>query len=306
MKGCSQYSRATIQRMTRLALRAMKPGSNGQRWLQMMTAPWPGATGSGPLTSARHMIRVMILLQPSMIAWAGVYGERRRRSTATTTSTAPRATRMPTARIWVPIGGQHRSITRLATSRGYCAVGLLAEGPTSIIAPKGPPAEPEPRLMLIGIISDTHGDVHVTRQATRLFDSLGVRVVLHCGDVGSPAIIPLFSAWPTHFVFGNADRHDTIREAIVAAGQTCHERFGTLELEGRRIALLHGDDATLLRETVQKRPMGPGVPRPHPFRLAIASRTRRSCSIPGRSAGRPRVRWRQSRLPSLAVMPITL
>jgi uncharacterized protein len=105
--------------------------------------------------------------------------------------------------------------------------------------------------MLIGIISDTHGDVHGTRLATRVLGSLGVNAVLHCGDIGSAEVIPLFSAWPTHFVFGNVDHHGPLREAIEAAGQTCHERFGSLELEGLRIALLHGDDQTLLEETVR-------------------------------------------------------
>lgn len=104
--------------------------------------------------------------------------------------------------------------------------------------------------MLIGIISDTHGDVHVTRQATRMFESLGVRLVLHCGDVGSSAIVALFSAWPTHFVFGNVDPHDSLRAAIHEAGQTCHERFGQLELEGLRIAFLHGDDTARLNDTI--------------------------------------------------------
>lgn len=105
--------------------------------------------------------------------------------------------------------------------------------------------------MLIGIISDTHGDVHGTRLAVRVFMSLGVDIVLHCGDIGSAEVVPLFSARPTHFVLGNVDRGGPLREAIQAAGQTCHERFGTLEIEGRRIALLHGDDQAVLRETVR-------------------------------------------------------
>ena len=66
-----------------------------------------------------------------------------------------------------------------------------------------------------------------------------------------PAIVPLFSAWPTHFVFGNVDRHEPLRDAIEEAGQTCHDRFGTLQLGGKRIAMLHGDDGALLEETVR-------------------------------------------------------
>ena len=104
--------------------------------------------------------------------------------------------------------------------------------------------------MLLGIVSDTHGDLERTRDAVRMLDSLAVAAVLHCGDIDTEEIIPLFTAWPTHFVFGNCD-HDrqALGRAIAAAGQTCHDRFGSLELAGVRIALLHGDDTRRLRET---------------------------------------------------------
>ena len=61
--------------------------------------------------------------------------------------------------------------------------------------------------MLIGVVSDTHGNVANSQAAVRLLESL-VSAVLHCGDIGSPAIPPLFAQWPTHFVLGNVD-HDS-------------------------------------------------------------------------------------------------
>jgi uncharacterized protein len=104
--------------------------------------------------------------------------------------------------------------------------------------------------MLLGVVSDTHGDLERTRDAVAMLTSLEVSAVLHCGDIGSPEIIPLFERWPTHFVFGNCDfDRDRLREAIRAAGQTCHQLFGTLELESLQIAFLHGDDSRLLRES---------------------------------------------------------
>ncbi len=76
-------------------------------------------------------------------------------------------------------------------------------------------------------------------------------VVLHCGDIGSPEVIPLFAGWPTHFVFGNVD-HDraVLRAAAEEAGQFCHGRFGEIELGDRRIALLHSDDHRAFREAI--------------------------------------------------------
>ena len=60
-------------------------------------------------------------------------------------------------------------------------------------------------IVRLGIISDTHGHVELTRPAVRMFESLDVDAVLHCGDIGSLAVVELFAAWPTHFVFGNCD-----------------------------------------------------------------------------------------------------
>lgn len=105
--------------------------------------------------------------------------------------------------------------------------------------------------MQLGIVSDTHGHVPYALEAVRMLESLDVKAVLHCGDIGSADIVGLFSPWPTHFVFGNVDYdEDDLRRAIVDAGQTCHGRFGRLELAGRKIAFLHGDDGALLRQAI--------------------------------------------------------
>ena len=103
--------------------------------------------------------------------------------------------------------------------------------------------------MQIAVVSDTHGHVEYTRQAIRVLETLEIDAVLHCGDIGSPAIVPLFAPWPAHFVFGNVD-DDDLRWTIEKAGQTCHGRFGAVELGGRSIAFLHSDDTARLVETI--------------------------------------------------------
>jgi uncharacterized protein len=102
--------------------------------------------------------------------------------------------------------------------------------------------------MRIGVVSDTHNHVLNTQSAVRMLESLEVELVLHCGDIGSIEVVEMFGAWPTHFVFGNVDDPYRLEAGIRAAGQTCHGRFGSLELEGRKIAFLHGDDTALLRQ----------------------------------------------------------
>ena len=105
--------------------------------------------------------------------------------------------------------------------------------------------------MLLGILSDTHGHRENARAAVNLLAGLEVDAVIHCGDIGSPDIVGLFSGWPTHFVLGNVDDQSRdFKSAIQAAGQTFHGRFGSLELAGRKIAFLHSDDARLFQATV--------------------------------------------------------
>ena len=105
--------------------------------------------------------------------------------------------------------------------------------------------------MIIGILSDTHGDVYGTRRAAQLFESLGVEMVMHCGDVGSLEVISLLSHWPVHFVLGNVDRRASVWDEVNETDHVCHNRFGSLTLAGKSVALLHGDDATSLQSAIQ-------------------------------------------------------
>ncbi len=106
--------------------------------------------------------------------------------------------------------------------------------------------------MHLAVISDTHGHIGLTAAAVRILATRQIDAVVHCGDIGSPAIIPLFARWPAHFVFGNVDDDEgELARAIQEAGQTCHGRFGSLELAGRKIAVIHSDDRERFEETVQ-------------------------------------------------------
>jgi putative phosphoesterase len=84
-----------------------------------------------------------------------------------------------------------------------------------------------------------------------MLESLEVDSVLHCGDIGSSAVVDLFAKWPTHFVFGNCD-DDTrgLAAAIEKAGQTCHGLFGELEFEGVKVALLHSHERNRFRAAI--------------------------------------------------------
>ena len=95
--------------------------------------------------------------------------------------------------------------------------------------------------MKIGVVSDTHGDVYMTTAALIAFREHEVAQILHCGDIGTPEIVRLFTDIPTLFVFGNCDpRTETLRKTIRSVKQTCCDWFGELELDGKKILFLHG------------------------------------------------------------------
>jgi putative phosphoesterase len=103
--------------------------------------------------------------------------------------------------------------------------------------------------MRIGIVSDTHGNrLMVTRALTELRER-GITTLLHCGDVDDPETVALFRGFTTHFVFGNCDIDQAaLREAMADIGATLHDAFGSVELEGVKLAFTHGDDKALLRD----------------------------------------------------------
>ena len=106
--------------------------------------------------------------------------------------------------------------------------------------------------MRLGVVSDSHGHVDLVRPAIRMLESLEVDRVLHCGDIGSAAVVEMFAPWPTDFVFGNCDMNrEELAAAIKRAGQTCHGAFGNLEIAGKRVALIHSDDRRRFQEAIR-------------------------------------------------------
>jgi uncharacterized protein len=104
-------------------------------------------------------------------------------------------------------------------------------------------------MMRIGVLSDTHDDVQATRCALNIFDSMDVTLIIHCGDIGE-SVLPLFKGRHAHFVSGNTDDVACLRRIIIGPEQIFHEDFGELELEGLRVAFLHGHDLARLTHAV--------------------------------------------------------
>lgn len=102
--------------------------------------------------------------------------------------------------------------------------------------------------MIVGVLSDTHGHADMAAAAVRVLRAHGAEYLIHCGDVGDDAdgqaVLDAMAGTPGAFVFGNNDfdRADLARYGE-GLGLRCLNEGGTIDLDGRRIAVTHGDVA---------------------------------------------------------------
>jgi len=100
--------------------------------------------------------------------------------------------------------------------------------------------------MKIGVLSDTHDQGELIREAVACFNHQQVGLVVHCGDWVSPFILHFFKELqaPLRGVFGNNDgdkfRHLAFKNQW-GLDLEYEERFLELEVDHRKIAVFHGD-----------------------------------------------------------------
>lgn len=105
--------------------------------------------------------------------------------------------------------------------------------------------------MEIGVIADTHDQIDAVEAAVELFRAADIEVVLHCGDIIAPPVVPSFEGFEFHAVLGNNDGEaEGLAQAIadLEMGSYLHGRRGELRIDGAEIAFLHGED----RESVDR------------------------------------------------------
>jgi putative phosphoesterase len=102
--------------------------------------------------------------------------------------------------------------------------------------------------MVIGILSDTHGRAAAAAAALTALRDAGATMFIHCGDIGGEEILDLLAdTRPALFVWGNTDV-DRVDLSNYAAklGVECRGEFADLEIDGKKIAVTHGDNARLM------------------------------------------------------------
>lgn len=109
--------------------------------------------------------------------------------------------------------------------------------------------------MKIGVISDTHDQGELIRQAVQHFNTEQVSWVFHCGDWVSPFVLYFFQELkaPLRGVFGNNDG-DKFRHLAFKSKWGLYleyeERFLEAKVDQRHIAVFHGDYVDLVEALV--------------------------------------------------------
>lgn len=108
--------------------------------------------------------------------------------------------------------------------------------------------------MKLGILSDTHNHVENTRRAISAFRERDVTRLIHCGDISTIPIVEMFEGFTVTFVFGNMDQFHadlmTAAKAIFGMGSMGYSY--TAAIDGKRIAVCHGNDADMLNGFIQQ------------------------------------------------------
>lgn len=106
--------------------------------------------------------------------------------------------------------------------------------------------------MKIGVISDSHGRLGAVRTAAAILQEREIDQLLFCGDIGADEVLETLRNFHVHFVFGNVDTggERELNKAAARFGHVSHDRFCELELEGVKIAMLHGDNLIRLNQSI--------------------------------------------------------
>jgi putative phosphoesterase len=114
--------------------------------------------------------------------------------------------------------------------------------------------------MKIGIISDTHDNLISLKKALQLFKENSVEMIIHCGDWVSPFTVDYLAQnidVPIKGVLGNnkgdikrtLERNSKLKHPVEFPKGEAFE----LEIDGKKIAVYHGDDTILLNALISSK-----------------------------------------------------
>ncbi len=104
---------------------------------------------------------------------------------------------------------------------------------------------------VLGILSDSHGRAEITRRAVEALRAEGATMLLHLGDIGSPAVLDEQAGPGTRVVFGNCDDESALSRHAALVGVAVDHPAGLIQAGGRRVAYTHGHFPDLLERALR-------------------------------------------------------
>jgi len=102
---------------------------------------------------------------------------------------------------------------------------------------------------LLGLLSDTHGQVKAAAAGIATLRAAGAQFLIHCGDVGGENIFDLMAGIPSAFVWGNNDfDRESLKNYASHLGIQCGDEFLPLRFGEKKVAVTHGDNPALIRQ----------------------------------------------------------
>jgi putative phosphoesterase len=106
--------------------------------------------------------------------------------------------------------------------------------------------------VIVGILSDTHGNADIAAVAVQLLLSHGAQYLVHCGDVGGESVLDTLAGHPSMFVFGNNDwDRRPLAEYAKQIGVACGDEEGKLSFDNKLAIVTHGDDSRIVSAVLQ-------------------------------------------------------
>ena len=106
--------------------------------------------------------------------------------------------------------------------------------------------------MKIGLLSDSNNDTGNLTAALKMLEREGIRLIIFCGDVTDPGLVPLCAGLELHLVEGNIDQDPGgLRRAVerLRNGSTFGLEYPAT-IDGKRIVALHGHLTDRLDEVI--------------------------------------------------------
>jgi len=103
--------------------------------------------------------------------------------------------------------------------------------------------------VIVGVLSDSHGQLRRTRSAIQLLEQVGAVAFIHCGDLGDLRVLDELAGRRAWYVPGNVDALEPgLARYAAALGLPVPEAAPlTIELAGRRLAVFHGHEPEFSR-----------------------------------------------------------